>query len=309
MKKSVKLIILCVILVCCIMLSACSKDKSIFKVKTTQDKEISIQLMDVWQDSEGYVLVTLQGKGEQGSMMINDAVGKPHPYITTQILSNGKWLNHSDYPLGMYKYVDGGLLTLRFPTKDMPEKLEVSGVVLTLADLKLEGIDRQALLNAEQEKINRQKEFAKEQEEARKKLLENAEYIPIQTKLDTDWIQQTELLEGESLYYGATGMQNANGASISFILSADGKQARAYRAEVVGAKRDNTYIQRKQYTSNLPKDVENNHIVFEDKQLLLDVIIDGDTAKGVFCFTEEQTGKTNWYSGYGVVKVDMVKMR
>ena len=47
-------------------------------------------------------------------MMINDAVGKPTLY-TTQMLSNGKWLNHSDYPLGMYKYVDGVCLHCFIP--------------------------------------------------------------------------------------------------------------------------------------------------------------------------------------------------
>ena len=61
MKKSVKLIILCVTLVCCIMLSACSKDKSIFKVNYTgqRNKHTAYGCLAGF---EGYVLVTRKGR-------------------------------------------------------------------------------------------------------------------------------------------------------------------------------------------------------------------------------------------------------
>jgi hypothetical protein len=188
------------------LLTACQPKNGSFTVQQKGEETLAYRLMDVWQDAQQNVMVSLAGtgKGELLDAAVkwdgDTAVGRMAlSKISVRILSGGEWLESSEYPEGMFSTSDNGSLTVRFNTSVMPAQVDVSGTVLTLPELKLPGVDHAALEAAETEVIRQREETERTAEEAVQKRLENAQLVAPIAQADESWIDGEPLAAGERL--------------------------------------------------------------------------------------------------------------
>lgn len=306
------------LLVCLLLLTACQAKNGSFTVRQEGEEALALRLMDVWQDTNRNVMVSLAGTGN-GTLLDaavqwdgDKAVGRRAlSKVSVRILSDGEWLESSEYPEGMFSTSDNGSLTVRFHTSVVPVQVEVSGTVLTLSELKLPGVDHTALEAAEAEVIRQREETGRAEEEAAQKRLADAKFVAPTAQADESWIDSELLAAGESLYYTCTGLNNAQAAGIGFILSADGKSARDIHAVTVGATDGKKYVNGT-YVLKMTFTVDNGRLNVDQGAIVLDVTIAGDSAVGIFEYRLED-GKDalgrETYVSCGVARVEMVKRR
>ena len=296
-----------------LVLSACGGgDGSVVSVKNNKDAALKVQLMDVWQDADGKVMVSVQGLGE-GKLL--DVAAQPTgrfamPYVKVRILSGDEWLDQEEYPQGMFSNADNGSFTARFSATELPAQVEIGGEVVQLDKVKLQGVDRQALLDAEAEVYHAREEAEQQAAQAAQDRLESAKLIPPASEPDMAWTNDVTLASGESLYYGVTGLENADSVVVSFILSADGASAHTIRADLVNGRAGNT-IYTTQRTLMMTFPVTDGRLTVEMDDFLLDVVIDGDKAEGVFDLgvengTKDVFGRSG-YTSLGIARVEMTR--
>lgn len=143
--------IMTILLILCLALAltACQKNDGSVTIKAPDGDTLDLRLMDIWQDEDQNVMVTLAGTGK--GLLLDVAtqwsggkiVGRiPLPYVQARILAGEEWIMSEDYPDGMFEGGVNGTLTIRYPVTVLPSQVEISGTVLELAKLTLPGVDR-----------------------------------------------------------------------------------------------------------------------------------------------------------------------
>lgn len=294
-----------------VLLTACGKgDGTIVSTKGKNDESLKVQLVDVWQDADQKVMVTVKGLGP-GKLL--DIAARPEgrfamPYIKVRILSDNEWFEKEEYPQGMFSNDENGSFTVRFAATKMPSQVEIDGQVIELEKVKPAGTDHQTLLDAETEVYRAREEAEREKAEAYQKRIESAESVAPKSEPDLAWTKDISLAKGEKLYYGVTGLENADSAVVSFVLSANGTQAHTIRVDLKNGRAANT-IYNKQHSILMSYPVTDNHLSIDSGDILLDVMIDGDSAEGVFEFSVEGSKKDVWgrstYTSLGIARIEM----
>lgn len=293
------------------LLTACGKgDGTIVSTKGKNDEALKVQLIDVWQDADQKVMVTVKGLGP-GKLL--DIAAQPTgrfamPHIKVRILSDNEWLEKEEYPQGMFSNDENGSFTVRYAATKMPSQVEIGGQVIELDKVKLAGTDHQALVDAETEVYRAREEAERQKAEAAQQRFDSAEAVAPKSNPDLAWTNDISLAKGEKLYYGITGLKNADSAVVSFVLSADGTQAHTIRVDLKNGRAGNT-IYNKQHSILLSYPVKDNHLSIDSGDILLDVTIDGDSAEGVFEFSVEGSKKDIWgrstYTSLGIARIEM----
>lgn len=302
--------LLAMLILMALALTACGGG-DVLSVKGQGDETVKLHVTDVWQDDDQKVMVSLQGTGT-GKLL--DVAAQPTgryamPHVKIRILSGGDWLEPEEYPQGMFDLEDNGKLTARFDATELPGQIEVGGMALEVAKLKLPGVDRQALLEAEREVYRKREEAAAQKADEEQKRRDEAQVVPAKAEPDMHSIDEARLSSGESLYYCVTGLENAESVVVSFILSADGKSAHNIRADMRnGALGNNRYSIDCQLMMSFP--VEDGRLAIEEDSILLDVTLDGDKAEGIFGFSvkdgEDVFGHDK-YASLGIARVTLEK--
>ena len=295
------------------LLTACGKgDGTVVSTKGKNDESLKVQLIDVWQDADQKVMVTVKGLGP-GKLL--DVAAQPTgrfamPYIKVRILADDEWFEKEEYPQGMFSNDENGSFTVRFASTKMPSQVEIDGQAIELDKVKLAGTDHQALLDAETEIYRAREEAERQKAEAYRQHIESAETVAPKSDPDLAWTNDISLKRGEKLYYGITGLENADSAVVSFVLSADGTQAHTIRVDLKNGRAGNT-IHNKQHIIMMSFPVKDNHLTVSQDNLLLDVTISGDSAEGVFEFSVEDDKKDIWgrssYISLGIARIEMIK--
>ena len=295
------------------MLTACGKrDGSVVSTKSKNDEALKVQLIDVWQDADQKVMVTVKGLGP-GKLL--DIAAQPTgrfamPHIKVRIFADDQWFEKEEYPQGMFSNDENGSFTVRFAATTMPSQVEIGGQVIELDKIKLAGTDHQALLDAEAEVYRAREEAERKKEEAYRQRIDSAEAVAPKSEPDLSWTNDISLKKGEQLYYGITGLENADSAVVSFVLSADGTQAHTIRVDLRNGRAGNT-IHNKQHIIMMTFPVKDNRLTVSQDNLLLDVTISGDSAEGVFEFSVEDSKKDilgrSAYISLGIARIEMVR--
>lgn len=310
MKKVLSILLALSIL---LLLAACGGgDGAVVSVKNSKDESLKVRLADVWQDADGKVMVSVHGLGK-GKLL--DVAAQPGgrsamPYVKVRVLSGDEWLEKEEYPQGMFSNADNGSFTARFAATELPAQVEIGGEVIELDKVKLEGVDRQALMDAEAEVYRAREEAEQQRAEAAQERLDSAQVIPPASEPDMTWTNDVSLASGESLYYAATGLENADCVVVSFILSADGASAHTIRADLSNGRAGNT-IFNTQRTLMMSFPVTDGRLTVEMDDFMLDVVIDGDRAEGVFDLgvedgTTDVYGRSR-YTSLGIARVEMAR--
>ena len=96
-------------------------------------------------------------------------------------------------------------------------------------------------------------------EEAYRQRIDSAEAVAPKSEPDLSWTNDISLKKGEKLYYGITGLENADSAVVSFVLSADGTQAHTIRVDLRNGRAGNT-IHNKQHIIMMTFPVKDNRL-------------------------------------------------
>ena len=306
-----KLNVVLLILSLTLLLVACGKSAGdVVKVKGYNGEELKVHLMDVWQDTDQKVMVSLKGQGP-GKLL--DIAAQPTgrsamPYVKVRILIGEEWLDKEEYPQGMFSNDDNGSFTVRFAATELPSQVDIDGEIIQLDKVQLEGVDHQALLDAEAEVYCAREEAERQKEEAAQQRLNDAQIVPPKSEADLTWTNDISLASGESLYYGVTGLENADSVVVSFVLSADGVTAHTVRADLVNGRNNNTVFNTKT-SIMMSYPVKDGRLTVESDGLLLDVVIDGDRAEGVFDLGVDSGSKDVFgrskYNALGIARIEM----
>lgn len=303
--------LLATLILLALALTACGGGGDTLTVKGKGDETVKLRVTDVWQDEDQKVMVSLQGTGT-GKLL--DVAAQPTgryamPHVKVRVLSGGEWLEPAEYPQGMFSLEDNGTMTARFDATKLPEQLEVGGKALDVAKLKLPGVDRQALLEAEKEVYRKREEAAAQQAEEEQKRRDEAQVVPAKIEPDMHSVDEAAPPSGESLYYCVTGLENADAVVLSFMLSADGKTAHNIRADMYnGVHGNNLYNIDSTLMMNFP--VEDGRLFIENDAFLLDVTLEGEKAEGIFGFGVKDGTDVygrDKYASLGIARVTMEK--